>query len=775
MRILLLAALCLFATAPAGPRAGTVSPLRARLTTTVALFRSERYAEADAQSQELIADALRAGDMHTAAHATGNLGAMRFALHRYRPALAAFLEARRMMAEQHDVSGTAAMDANLASLYMEMGDLEEAGRRMEGALAKLSGDERRDHMAETQILLAQLRARQRRMPEALRLFRLGIEGAQAREDWKLAAFAWNRLGEEYLKQGNLEAAEAPLLEAFRIRLLRHLPLDTSYRNLGRLRLEQGDLPAAGRLLDEAIALAAQPQGPIPNWDAYHYRGRALLARGRLPEALENLRTAVRLARAWRWSAPSDDASRLGAETWLDRVYSALIDAGNELYLRTGDASLMRETFEACEENRAGSLRMLIQGPIATAESLPAAYWPAVTRLQQAEVRAARLPTPAADEEAIANREAVAQMEADALDAAPVTPRGLLERARTHLGNDDALLAFHLGSPFSWLWAVDRGRLALYRLTARENLEALAAAFGQALSHGDADAVSAGAQLYTALFGELEPQFQKKSRWLLALDDSLFSVAFAALPSDRGFLAQRHTIQIIPGAAMWPPGSVPAPNSNLFLGVGDAIYNAADPRRQPTVQAAAFIPLPRLVASSAELEVSAGAWGGGTQLLEGAQASRAQLIRALSRRPALIHFATHFLETGGPNPAAAIVLSLGSGGRPEIVDAAEVATWRVAAELVALSGCRSASGEVRPGAGLLGLTRAWLAAGARNVLATHWEVSDDSGPLFAAFYRQLAHGHSPAAALRTAQMEMAASQDWRADPRYWAAYFVMGKE
>jgi CHAT domain-containing protein len=156
-------------------------------------------------------------------------------------------------------------------------------------------------------------------------------------------------------------------------------------------------------------------------------------------------------------------------------------------------------------------------------------------------------------------------------------------------------------------------------------------------------------------------------------------------------------------------------------------------------------------------------------------SRAGLAAALARDPSVIHFATHFVELG-PVPHTAIVLSVNSNGQAETLEPAEIARWRVNSGLVALSGCHSSAGAVLPGSGLLGLTRAWLAAGAHNVLASHWDVPDDSGPLFAAFYRYLGQqGQTPASALRASQIEMAESGGWRANPRYWAAYFVMGKE
>jgi CHAT domain-containing protein len=83
--------------------------------------------------------------------------------------------------------------------------------------------------------------------------------------------------------------------------------------------------------------------------------------------------------------------------------------------------------------------------------------------------------------------------------------------------------------------------------------------------------------------------------------------------------------------------------------------------------------------------------------------------------------------------------------------------------------------------LLGLSRAWLAAGAEAVVASLWPTPDDNGRLFVSFYRLLRNvkrdgtGSRPASALREAQLEMLRSGTWRSEPRYWAAHFVTGKE
>jgi CHAT domain-containing protein len=76
---------------------------------------------------------------------------------------------------------------------------------------------------------------------------------------------------------------------------------------------------------------------------------------------------------------------------------------------------------------------------------------------------------------------------------------------------------------------------------------------------------------------------------------------------------------------------------------------------------------------------------------------------------------------------------------------------------------------------MGLTRAWLAAGARAVVASHWPTLDDSGTLFVLFYKHLREtpGAGPAVALQKAQQDMLRAGGWRSYPQYWATYFVVG--
>ena len=338
--------------------------------------------------------------------------------------------------------------------------------------------------------------------------------------------------------------------------------------------------------------------------------------------------------------------------------------------------------------------------------------------------------------------------------------------------------------------MDRDALALYRLPARTDLAAQVDAAAAAIREGAPGAKMAGANLYRTLFGSLAGRFQRKGRWLLALDTHLFHAPIAALVDHTGgrpaYLVERHTTEVIPGAGAWLDARPYAIEERgpLFLGIGDAIYKTADPRlvrRQPRtdgrlfgapVEAPPVLLLPRLVGSGREIAACARAWEGESVLLHGADVARSKIVEQLRRKPAVVHFATHFMESSERSTSAMIPL-----GIHELLTGAEISHWKVRPGLVVLSGCHSAAGATLRGTGLLGLTRAWLSAGARSVLGSRWATPDEDGALFQALYRDLRarRGRDSAQALRSAQLDIIRAGGWRAEPRYWGAYFVMGQE
>ncbi|MBZ5580148.1 MAG: CHAT domain-containing protein [Acidobacteriia bacterium] len=761
------------------PHPAGVAALSASLRQGGAFFGQGRYREAAAvfQAVQQTAHSLHIPSLE--ARALGNLGACQFAQQQYQSALRLFLEAHRRLEAAGDPSGAALFDANIASVYIQMGAYGPAAEWVEQSLSRLSRPDRAAHLPQLQIQLATLRARQGRQAESSALFRQGIENADRAGDLELYALGWNRWGEQFLEQGNLPQAERALLQAFYVRKVHHLALDSSYGNLGQLRLEQGDLLSASVLLDRAVDLAGRPGGRVPAWEIYDARGRVRLAQGRLREALEDLRIALRLARVWRRAAPADDTTRIGVEGKLDRLYSALVEAGNRLYGRTREPALLRETFAAEEENRAASLRALLNHPHGQDSSQPAAYGEAVTRLQLAEGAALRHQDTGG---VTAARADLVRLEASRGPGLPSVPPDLADAIRRKLDARTVLLSFHLGRSISWLWALDRAGVVLYRLPPRDLIESQVRATLAALREDRPTAAGRSADLYATLFAPLAARFQRASRWLLALDETLFDLPIAALPTGRGprsvYVAELHTVEVIPGAAYWLDSAARdrVPLAPLLVGVADPIYNRADARLERTRPGSApQLALPRLAGSSTEIEACARAWAGPSVLLRGSAASLENVAAQLRRRPAIVHLATHYLESAAHPGYALIALTLAPGGEPQLLTPFELSRWRIQAGLVVLSGCHSAAGPVLPATGLQGLTRAWLAAGAQSVIASLWETPDDDGALFRALYRNLRDGPAldPARALHDAQLDMIHDGGRHARPTYWGAYFLVG--
>ncbi len=645
----------------------------------------------------------------------------------------------------------AALDVDIASLCAELGELRTATGWLESSAKRLSGPDRRLYLPALEVELALLRGRQGCMPEALELFREGIDGADGNGDLDLEATAWTRMGDALLLANDLAGAEEAQLQAFRIRELNRLPLDDCYRSLGRLRLEQGDLDSAAKLLTRAIELK-------PVWNAYEMRGRVRVRQGRNGDALADLRVALRLARAG-WQTPAADTGLMGAENLLDRTYTEFIEAGNRVYERTHDRALAGETFEAAEDRRARSLRP----PLADAEAPP-------------------MPAPYGE---------------TAASPDDARAENLLARLQSRLRVGTARISFTLGRSVSWRWAIDRSGLTVDRLPGSKGIEEQAATATQAIATGAVGANVASARLYQTLFGSLEPRFQRAHRWVLALDPALADVPISALAERANpvptFVVEKHNTAVVAGAGVRVdrPSSQENQDARLFLGIGDPIYNQADERHvQPRtsgtrtlvfslfgasiVEAQADLELPRLVGTGAELMACARAWQGDAIVLTGKDATREGLLAELPRRPAVLHFAAHFLQAADSGDGT-IALGLDSHGKVQLIGPREIARWRVPVELVVLSGCHSAAVPAPRGAGMLGLTRAWMMAGARSVIGSHWATPDENGALFSVFYRTLRQQGrvDPAEALRSAQVQMIRAGDWRARPQYWGAYFVVG--
>jgi CHAT domain-containing protein len=144
---------------------------------------------------------------------------------------------------------------------------------------------------------------------------------------------------------------------------------------------------------------------------------------------------------------------------------------------------------------------------------------------------------------------------------------------------------------------------------------------------------------------------------------------------------------------------------------------------------------------------------------------------------VLHVATHGILDAKRPQFSGLVLSLVGNKIDDdgFLRTSEVFNLNLGAPLVMLSACESGLGKEKRGAGVIGLTRAFMYAGAPTVGVTLWSVADKpTAELMTDFYqRLLGPNSSPTSAMRDAQLAMISGKKYSA-PYYWAPFILVGE-
>ena len=166
----------------------------------------------------------------------------------------------------------------------------------------------------------------------------------------------------------------------------------------------------------------------------------------------------------------------------------------------------------------------------------------------------------------------------------------------------------------------------------------------------------------------------------------------------------------------------------------------------------------------------------TRPLLGRQATKAEVIKRMSS-VGLIHIAAHGNKRTGeialsPNPGWT---SKFPKEKDYILKMSDVEAANVRALLVVLSCCHSARGRILKGEGVVGIARAFLAAGARSVLVALWAIDDEATMVFMkSFYQQLKEGKTASAAVQQSMKFLRESEEY-SEMRYWAPFQLIGDD
>jgi CHAT domain-containing protein len=327
-----------------------------------------------------------------------------------------------------------------------------------------------------------------------------------------------------------------------------------------------------------------------------------------------------------------------------------------------------------------------------------------------------------------------------------------------------LLFYWVGQDHSYLWAITPVKTQCFEIPKASDLEPLAASYSRNIRdlrdpQGPGGAL--GQRLYTMLVEPAQQLLPKDGRLILLGDPSLSALNFEILvvpgPSPHFWiedvtLSNASSLTLLSSVATRPLSK----GKNLLL-VGN------------TEPVEAFPALPK---AQEEMHRVEGFFPAAERaVLEGKQATPGAFLSSHPERYAYLHFVTHGTASITRPLDSAVILS--KSGDSYKLYARDILQHPLSAELVTISACEGAGGRAYSGEGLIGLSWAFLHAGAHNVVGALWEVNDSAAPqIMDTFYSEMSKGKDPASALRTAKLTLLHNQDPEIvfkKPFYWAPF------
>ncbi len=154
----------------------------------------------------------------------------------------------------------------------------------------------------------------------------------------------------------------------------------------------------------------------------------------------------------------------------------------------------------------------------------------------------------------------------------------------------------------------------------------------------------------------------------------------------------------------------------------------------------------------------------------------KLFQELAPEYRIIHLATHARADDRIGDYSFLLFSEATDKiENKFLFSRDLYTMRLNTDLVVLSACESGRGELQEGEGIISLARAFAFAGAKSMLTSLWNVSDEhTADLMVRFYKYLKSGIPKHEALRLAKADyLKDNKGPLALPFYWAAFILIG--
>jgi CHAT domain-containing protein/tetratricopeptide (TPR) repeat protein len=335
-------------------------------------------------------------------------------------------------------------------------------------------------------------------------------------------------------------------------------------------------------------------------------------------------------------------------------------------------------------------------------------------------------------------------------------------ARTAKSLSTTILCYWLGVEHSYLWVITSERVKLFTLPPAAEIDPLVQSYRQALL-GSRDVLetqnAAGQKLYDLLVAPATQMIPQGTRVTILPDGSLYGLNFETL------------LAPLPQLHYWIEDvDVSYANSLTLLAAGVSRRPALARKLllvgDPVSPDAEFPKLPQAAAEMTGIENYFPA--AERTVFSGAEATPDSYLKSQPAGFSYIHFVAHGTASRTSPLDSAVILS--RQGDDYKLYARDIIQHPLHADLVTISACHGEGVRTYSGEGLVGLSWAFLHAGAHGVIAALWEVNDNSTPqLMDQLYSEIGKGAAPDAALRDAKLALLHSGGVYRRPFYWAPF------
>lgn len=559
----------------------------------------------------------------------------------------------------------------------------------------------------------------------------------------------NNAGYVYAEKHDLSRAKSSYEEtlklAHQIGSTRHIY--NALRALALVSVESGELDQARKYSDDAISIARTDNNRLD--ELY-----PLLVKGLIAARSHDGPEAERTFREVEHDSKANASLKWRAQHGLAQLYesegrSDVADRGYSAALATFEAarsSLQRYDSKLPFSNNASHIYDdYIHFLVARGKTGAALQWADFSRARTLSEGLGLLP------------------KGPATGPPPLDPQQLARRA------EGTILFYWLGEKQSYLWAITPQKTSLFTLPPDSEIDAAVQRYRKALG-GPQDVLESsdrdGQSLYLMLIAPAQTLLKNDAKVFVIPDGSLNNLNFETLLVSDPKLPE-------PKLHYWIEDVMIANASSLRI-LGAVRVGKARRNRDLLLVGNSVAPnnkYPELSKAGAQMESVARHFPAAEQrIFAREQATPSAYLASSPERFSYIHFVAHGTASRLSPLDSAIVLSKGSAEDDSFkLYARDIIRHPLRADLVTISACYSAGERWYSGEGLVGLSWAFLRAGAHNVIAALWEATDVSTEqLMNKFYDEINRGQSPDAALRAAKLSLLRNSGFR-NPFYWAPF------